>query len=55
MVLISYVEDLLHLKEVVDTLCVKLMLELVSNLIEAVFPVHICFLVVLFLLNKRER
>ena len=55
MVLLSYVEDLLHLKQVVDSLCVKLKLELVSNLIEAVFPIHFCFLVVLFLLNKRER
>lgn len=42
--------------QVVDAFGVELQLEFVSNLLEAVFPVHICFIVflkiVLFLLIK---
>ena len=50
----SYVEDLLQLKEIVDTLGVELELKLVSDLLEAVFPVHlyerVCF--IFLILNK---
>lgn len=37
----AYIEDLLHLEEVVDSFGVKLELKLVSDLLEAVFPVHL--------------
>jgi hypothetical protein len=37
----AYVEDLLHLQKVVNTLGVKLQLELISDLLETVFPVHL--------------
>jgi hypothetical protein len=36
----TYIEDFLHLKKVVNTLGMKLKLELVSDLLETVFPVH---------------
>jgi len=49
--MITYIEDLLHLEKVVDALCVKLELELVPDLIEAVFPVHIGFSLFLFFLT----
>jgi len=39
----AYIEDLLELMQVVDALSVELQLELVSDLLEAIFPIHICF------------
>ena len=39
--LIAYIEDLLELMQIVNTLCVELKLEFVSDLLEAVFPIHI--------------
>jgi hypothetical protein len=39
--LITYIEDFLELMQVVNTFSVELKLELVSDLLEAVFPIHI--------------
>jgi hypothetical protein len=39
--LFAYIEDFLELMQVVNTFCVELKLEFVSDLLEAVFPIHI--------------
>jgi hypothetical protein len=39
--LFSYIEDFLELMQIVNTFSVELKLEFVSDLLEAVFPIHI--------------
>lgn len=46
--MITHVEDILHLGDVVDAAGVKLQLELVFYLFKAVSPVHLLFYFFLF-------